>query len=133
MPKITDRRFFLCTGECVAYKDLYKHPNAHILGELRYLPDEGFRVTTLALYETPVSAVQVPPVNPSIYIYVIGEARFIKCRHAGCTRVQRWELGKAGFLALMARMGIQDKAVQLDEEKSADKKSSASGEKNDYA
>lgn len=115
-PKPTERRFFLCTGQCVAYKDLYKYADSHIIGELRYMTDEGRRVTALALYETPVSASEVPPVAPVIVVHIIGDARLIKCRHAGCTRSQRWELGRAGFLSLMDRMGYQDKVLTLEEQ-----------------
>ena len=111
-------RFFLCTGQSVQYKDLYKYADSHIIGELRYLTDEGRRVTALALYETPVSAAQVPPMTPKIIVHIIGDARLIKCRHAGCTRSQRWELGRAGFLALMDRMGYQDKVLELEEKES---------------
>jgi hypothetical protein len=97
------RRFFLCTGECVEYKDLHKHPESHILGELRYLTDEGRRVTALALYEETVRADQVPPVRPEIRVYLIGDARMIKCHYTSCTKSQRWEIGKAAFEQLIQR------------------------------
>lgn len=97
------RRFFLCTGECVEYKDLHKYSESHILGELRYLTDEGRRVTALALYEETVRADQVPPLKPQIRIYLVGDARMIKCRYADCDRLQRWEIGKAAFEQLMRR------------------------------
>lgn len=113
-PKPTERRFFLCTGQCVAYKDLYKYPKSHILGELRHITDEGRRVTALALYETPVSADSVPPVKPVITVHIIGDARLIKCRCADCTNSQRWEIGRAGFLSLMDRMGYQDKVLEME-------------------
>jgi hypothetical protein len=107
-----DRRFFLCTGQCVEYKDLYKFPQSHILGELRYVTDEGRRVTALALYEIPVSATEVPPLKPSIIVHIVGDARMIRCRFADCTKSQRWELGRAAFLALMDRMGYQGKLLE---------------------
>jgi|JI8StandDraft_1071087.scaffolds.fasta_scaffold139664_3 hypothetical protein len=97
------RRFFLCTGECVEYADLHLHPKSHILGELRYLTDDGRKVTALALYETTVRADQVPPLKPDIRVYLIGDARMIKCRNAGCENAQRWEIGKAAFDQLMKR------------------------------
>lgn len=112
----TERRFFLCTGQCVSYKDLYKYPESHILGELRHITDEGRRVTSLALYEKPVFAGTVPPVKPVIIVHIIGDARQIKCRYAGCDKSQRWELGRAGFLALMDRMGYQDKFLAMENE-----------------
>lgn len=107
-----ERLYFLCTGECVSYDELHEHANSHILGHLRYVKDEGREITTLALYLTPVSAAQVPPINPVIVADIIGDARNIKCRYADCTRSQRWEIGKAGFLALMDRMGLQEKALE---------------------
>lgn len=126
-PKPSERRFFLCTGQCVRQSDLYKdaekYADSHILGELRYITDEGRKVTALALYETPVSAGTVPPVKPGIIVYIVGDARLIKCRYADCTKSQRWELGRAGFLSLMERMGYQDKV--LDSENSDKKTESA--------
>lgn len=111
-----ERRFFLCTGQCVKTTDLHKYPDRHILGDLRYMTDERRRVTALALWETPVSAGTVPPLKPVILVYIIGDARLIKCRYAGCGKSQRWELGRAGFLALMDRMGYQDKLSKLEEQ-----------------
>ncbi len=113
-PKPTERKFFLCTGHVVAYKDLYKHADSHILGELRHITDEGRRVTALALYEAPVRADSVPPVKPVIIVHIIGDARLIKCRYADCTKSQRWEIGRAGFLSLMERMGYQDKFLEIE-------------------
>lgn len=110
----TKRRFFLCTGQCVVYEDLHKYAGSHILGELRRMTDEGRRVTALALYETPVSARVVPPVRPVILVHIIGDARLIRCRYDSCHRSQRWEIGRGGFLALMDRMGYQDKVIELE-------------------
>lgn len=114
MPPIAKRRFLLCTGQCVYHEDVYKYADSHIIGELRYVTDEGRKVTALALYETPVSSGVVPPIAPSIIVYIVGDARMIKCRFAGCNRSQRWELGRAGFLALMNRMGYQDRFLELE-------------------
>jgi hypothetical protein len=111
---LRQRRFFLCNGKCVDYDKLHEHPTSHIIGELRYVTDEGRKVTALALYETPVSSGVVPPIAPSIIVYIVGDARMIKCRFAGCNRSQRWELGRAGFLALMNRMGYQDRFLELE-------------------
>lgn len=117
-PKTTERRFFLCTGQCVRPSELYKntekYAHSHILGELRSLTDEGRKVTALALYETPVSALTVPPVKPVITVHIIGDARLINCRFADCTNSQRWEIGRAGFLSLMERMGYQDKVLEME-------------------
>lgn len=97
------RRFFLCTGQCVEYKDLYRYPKSHIIGELRQLTDEGRKVTALAVYEKSVSATEIPPIKPEIRMYAIGDARLIKCKYGGCTRSERWEIGKAAFMILMQR------------------------------
>lgn len=111
----TERRFFLCTGQCVAYKDLHKFADSHILGELRYLTYESRRVTTLAIYETPVSAGEVPPIKPVIVDYSLVSPK-IDCRFPHCINSQRWEIGRAGFLALMDRMGYQDQLLKLEEQ-----------------
>lgn len=99
----SDPRYFLCTGECVKYEYLYLYPESHIIGELRYVVDEGRKVTALARYEVSVSAMLVPPINPEIDIELVGDARKIKCRFPGCARKERWEIGKAGYLALKQR------------------------------
>lgn len=113
-PRPKERRFFLCTGQCVKYSDLHNYPDSHILGELRYVTDESRQVSALALFETPVSAVTVPPLKPVIVAYIIGDARMIKCRYGDCAKLQRWELGRAGFLALMDRMGAQNKLLEIE-------------------
>lgn len=105
------RRFFLCTGQCVEYQDLHKYPKSHIIGELRYMTDEGRKVTALAIYEKSVSAEEVPPTQTAIRMYVIGDARLIKCQYAGCVRSERWEIGKAAFMALMQRYQKQEIAA----------------------
>jgi hypothetical protein len=97
------RRFYLCTGQCVEYDNLYKYPNSHILGELRYLTDEDRQVTALALYRNSLRADQVPPLKPKIFVYLIGDARRIECGYAECENFQRWEIGKAAFDQLMKR------------------------------
>ncbi len=96
------RRFFLCTGEVVKKHELPSR--SHIIGELRYVEDEGHRVTALAVYDVSVPAGQCPPQRPSIRLDVIGDARNIRCTI--CGNVQRWEIGQAGFLALMSHFGI---------------------------
>lgn len=97
------KKYFLCTGAVVEYKDLYKHTGAHIIGHLQYLHDEGRKVTALARWKTSIPTSEVPPILPDIDIYLIGDARRITCRHAGCQRVERWEIGKAAFEQLMSR------------------------------
>jgi hypothetical protein len=103
MPPVEERRFFLCTGQVVKYSDLHKYPDSHILGELRYITDEGKKVTSMALYDVPACANEVPPLKPEIRVYLIGDARNIKCRYPKCERVERWEIGKAAFQQLLQR------------------------------
>ena len=50
-------------------------------------------------------AALVPPINPEIDVILVGDAREIKCRAGGCTRKERWEIGKAAFMQLMQRYG----------------------------
>lgn len=109
-PPSAKRRFFLCTGQCVDYADLHLHSKSHILGELRYLTDDGRKVTALALYETTVRADQVPPLKPKIRVYLIGDARMIQCGFAACENLQRWEIGKAAFEQLMRRYQKEEDA-----------------------
>jgi hypothetical protein len=97
------RKYFLCTGIAVEYKDLYKHPGAHIIGHIQYLTDEGHKVTALARWEKSTPTTEVPLLQPKIDVYFIGDARRIRCRFPGCIRMERWEIGKAAFLALMSR------------------------------
>jgi len=121
-PRPAERRFFLCTGDVVRPSELYKnqekYKDAHILGELRYMTDEGRKVTALALYETPVGALTVPPVKPVILLYLIGDGRLIKCRYPYCIRYQRWEIGKAAMSQLMSRMGLAEKLNELEKAQS---------------
>jgi hypothetical protein len=100
-------RYFLCTGQCVKHEDLYKYPKSHIIGHLCYVSDEGRQVTALARWEVSVEAFRIPPINinPKIDCMMIGDVRSIRCRYPGCERTERWETGKAAFLALMARYG----------------------------
>lgn len=116
---MADRRFFLCTGNVIHERDLFKHPAAHIIGHLLYLYDEGRRVTALARWAVSPPARQDPPIAPDVDVYLIGDARRIKCRYAGCPRHQRWELGRAGFLALLERYGKVDDLLRAEAEEEA--------------
>lgn len=105
MAKPSDRRFFLCTGEAITADRLHLYPSSHIIGELRYVLDEGRKVTALARWEFSFSTLQDPPIKPDVDIYLIGDARDIKCRWSGCLNKERWEIGQAGFMQLMSRYG----------------------------
>jgi hypothetical protein len=100
----TPRRFFLCSGQAVTVEQLVRYPQSHILGELRYVNDEGRRVTALALYEQSVSTVHgAPSLSRPVRAEIIGDARKIQCTL--CEHVERWEIGKGAFLVLMSRYG----------------------------
>jgi hypothetical protein len=104
-PKSKEMRYFLCTGECVRYADLPKYPDSHIIGHLTFVSDEGKQVTALARWEVSESCSKVPHVMHKIDCLIIGDVRSIKCRYPSCDNKQRWEIGKAAFLALMNRYG----------------------------
>jgi hypothetical protein len=83
---------------------LEHHTNAHIIGELHYLPEEGIHVTALAVYERSRSVTDVPKSMPPIRVHLIGDARLIRC--TCCYRVKsRWEIGKTAVILLMSRFG----------------------------
>lgn len=106
------RKYFLCTGVVVEYEKLHQHPNAHIIGHFQYLTDEGHKVTALARWERSTPTNEVPPLLPEIDVYLIGDARRIRCRAPGCIRVERWEIGKAAFLVLMDRYRKVEEVIQ---------------------
>ena len=119
----SERRFFLCTGKVIYLADVAKDPEkyagSHIIGELVYITDESRRVTALAIFENSICANEVPPANPEIVNYAIGDSRKIWCRHGirtpyRCARKQRWEIGKAAMTALMEKMKLQDKLIDLE-------------------
>jgi len=89
------RRFFLCTGQALEASQLGKYPNSHIIGELCYRLDGGMRVTALARWEFSLSTKDELPEKPNVDVYLIGDARDIKCRNNGCRNKERWEIGKA--------------------------------------
>lgn len=102
------RRFFLCTGQCVTFDQLDKYPHSHILGELRYVMDEDRKVTALAVYELSLPVEDPPIALPPVRVELIGDARRIKC--TCCLHRERWEIGKAAFLALRKRY---EKVVEI--------------------
>lgn len=65
------------------------------MGELCYREYRGSKVTALARWDASVSTKDSMPINPEIDMYLIGDARAIKCRCPGCTNKVRWEIGKA--------------------------------------
>ena len=102
-----ERKYFLCSGQCVLAQDLRNYPDSHVLGDLRVVMDEGEKVTALAVYERPVSTQQAfNPEIMAIRVWLIGDARGLRCAlcgHGGRERRQRWELGTSGYKALVKR------------------------------
>lgn len=88
-----DRTFKLCTGQEVKHDQLHHYPHSHIIGELRYVLEEGVKVTALALYEHSVSVTDAPPFRPPVRVEIIGDARRIRC--TCCIRREKWMIGKA--------------------------------------
>lgn len=126
-----ERKFLLCTGSIVPYSGLYEHPEDHIVGELAYVKDENHiqGVIALALYEIPVSAAHVPPVNPKILLNVF-EGNKIRCRYRECFRMVIWLSGRPLLLALMNRLGYLDKFLELENRDNEIHEEKTYGEKN---
>jgi hypothetical protein len=82
----------------MTFDQLKKYSGSHIIGELRYVTDEGRKVTARAVYEKSVLIEDPPVVLPPIQVEIIGDARRIKC--ICCHHRERWEIGKAAFLTL---------------------------------
>lgn len=102
----SDRKYFLCTGQAVTIDQLSHYPNSHIIGHLTHVVDEGREVTALARWEVSTSTKDTLPEAPEIDVYLIGDARQIKCKYPEkCENRERWEIGKAAFLQLMSRYG----------------------------
>lgn len=100
-PMCRDRKFFLCTGQAVAGDQLARYPGSHILGELRYLVDEGRKVTALSVYEISRFVTDPPKELPEIRAEIIGDARRIKC--TWCEKRERWEIGKAAIELILRK------------------------------
>lgn len=116
MPK-RERKFFLCTGQCVPLGELVEYPLSHILGELTFVSDEGRRVTALALWEVPLPTRNYALLESGVYerrvrLKIVGDARDIECRYSGCQNLQRWEIGKAAFLQLTRRYQVRVPTVE---------------------
>ena len=79
------------------------YPESHIIGELRYVLEEGKRVSALALYEASLPTNSNPPDEPEIRAEIIGDARGIKCTQSDCYRAKRWVLGRQSFMQLQQR------------------------------
>lgn len=97
------RKFFLCTGECVQWFELVNFPESHIIGELRYVPFEGEKVTALAVYEISLPTSMIPPIKTEIRVEIIGDARRIRCTVRTCEQLKRWEIGRPALHRLIQR------------------------------
>lgn len=67
------------------------------MGELCYREYYGGKVTVLARWDVSISTKDDMPINPEIDMYLIGDARDIKCRCPGCKNKGRWEIGRAAI------------------------------------
>ncbi len=94
--------FKLCTGQEVKFDKLDQYPHSHIIGELRYVLDDGVKVTALALYEQSVPVTDPPPFRPPVRVEIIGDARRIKC--TCCIRREKWNAGKAALRQMAQRL-----------------------------
>lgn len=97
MPR--ERRFMLCTGECVTAERLADYPRSHVIGEMCYVVNEGHKVTALKLYET--STRGHPGEHPHVRVYLIGDAYRARCTHPFCNHKVRWVAGKAALVAMI--------------------------------
>ena len=86
-------------------EQLSQYPKSHIIGELRYVLDDSRMVTALARWDVSVNTGDTPPLKPKVDVYLIGDARGIKCRFAGCNHEERWEIGQAAYMQLLSRYG----------------------------
>ena len=115
-----ERKYLLCSGVVVSYRDLYKHPRDHVIGELRQATCEGERVTILARWDVSIPAFQVPPSSPEIDEEIVGDVRQIKCRYAGfaCGNRVSWYASKsvmiASFKKLMSHFVEEVKPVEIE-------------------
>jgi hypothetical protein len=105
MTRLSRRKYFLCTGEAVDADYLCKHPHSHIIGHLQKVMDDERRVTALARWDVSIGTCADLPDKPAVDVYLIGDARGIKCRYPGCKNEERWEIGQGAFMSLMARYG----------------------------
>ena len=97
-PKMSTRKFVLCTGERVHADQLGRYPDSHIIGELRFVLDQGQKVIALAVYENSLPSSLIPPINLDIRLEVIGDARRIRCTVSHCEHTKHWHIGRATFL-----------------------------------
>ena len=98
----SERTFKLCTGQEVKFDRLDEYPHSHIIGELRYVLDDGVKVTAMALYEQSVPVTDPPPFRPPVRVEIIGDARRIKC--TCCIRREKWGAGKAALRQMAQRL-----------------------------
>lgn len=102
----SSRKFFLCTGECVRADQLRDYPRSHIIGELRYIEDQGQMVSALAVYANSLPTNAMLSVEMDICVEIIGDARRIKCRFPNCHHhLKRWQIGRTAFMQLQRRYG----------------------------
>jgi len=82
---------------------LGNYSDSHIIGELRYILDEGQKVIALAVYEISLPSSPMPPIDPDIRLEIIGDARRIKCTLSHCEHLKHWRIGRDAFLRMSQR------------------------------
>lgn len=100
----TERRFLLCTGERVLYKNLYKHPESHIIGEFKYAQILDLKVTVLERWDVSVSAGMLPPLHPALDCVCIGNVDRIKCHSPECPHVTYWDVSENALIAMVKEL-----------------------------
>jgi|SRR5919109_2232266 hypothetical protein len=96
-------RYFLCTGQAVTADHLSEHPASHIIGELCFRLYDGKQVTALARWDVSIKTQDPLPADPEIDVYLIGDAKDIKCRASNCKNKTGWRIGKAAIQQILRK------------------------------
>jgi hypothetical protein len=100
-----ERRFLLCTGERVLYKNLYRYPTSHIVGEFKYRQVMDLQVTVLERWWISAKADTVPPIGPRLDCVCYGNVDRIVCRAAGeCPNETYWDISENALIAMVKAM-----------------------------
>jgi hypothetical protein len=87
------RRFYLCTGQCVTADKLDQYPDSHIIGELRYVSDEGCKnVTALMVYRRSLLVTNKPTAMPKVLCRQLGDVRGFECLYPRCSNSWDWHI-----------------------------------------
>jgi hypothetical protein len=87
------RRFYLCTGQCVTADKLEQYPDSHIIGELRYVTEEGRKnVTALMVYKRSLPVTRMPQAMPKVLCRQLGDVRAFECQYPKCGNLWDWHI-----------------------------------------